>query len=127
MSSAPVYILPFDPKVPAGSQVVPNVDPVKLWSTTPSASKIPKVGSTRVFYNTPAQQDGSATTAIVSLGDNFGTKSGDERRELLRKAVGSGVKQIKDLGDGDKKVVIDASADPHAAGTCSGPSTVTFR
>jgi aminopeptidase len=52
----------------------------------------------------------------VSLGEGFDGKTGDARRELVRKAVGSGVKQAKELGDGAKDIIVDASTDAHAAG-----------
>ena len=115
MSSTSVFILPIDPKSQVSTRAVSDIDPVKLWSTTPVGSKAPKVGSTRVFYNTPAKE-GINVTAVVSLGEGFDKKQGNARRELVRKAVGSGVKQVKDLGDGTKKVSVDASTDPHAAG-----------
>ncbi|THH12680.1 hypothetical protein EW146_g7465 [Bondarzewia mesenterica] len=115
MYSTAVFILPVDPKGQAGSQVVPNVDPLKLWSTTPAGSKAPKTGSTRIFYDTPAGEQSTNVTAVVSLGEGFDKKKGDARKEIVRKAVGSGVKQVKELGDGEKKVSVDASADPHAA------------
>ncbi|THH09685.1 hypothetical protein EW146_g8613 [Bondarzewia mesenterica] len=103
MYSTAVFILPVDPKGQAGSQVVPNVDPLKLWSTTPAGSKAPKTGSTRIFYNTPAGEQSTNVTAVVSLGEGFDKKKGDARKEIVRKAVGSGVKQVKELGDGEKK------------------------
>ncbi|KAI0066202.1 hypothetical protein BV25DRAFT_1912978 [Artomyces pyxidatus] len=116
MASSAVYILPIDPKADAGTDAIPTVDPVKLWSTAPTGTKPAKVGTTRLFYNTPAaEKDQTSVAAVVSLGEGFKTKKGDAKRELVRKAVGSGVKQVKALGDGDKKVAIDASADPHAA------------
>ncbi|KAI0302575.1 cytosol aminopeptidase family, catalytic domain-containing protein [Russula brevipes] len=99
-----------------GSGVLPSVDPLELWNTAPTGSKPPKVGTTRIFYNTPrADQRDVSTTAVVSLGEGFDKKSDHARRELVRKAVGSGVKQVKELGDGTKDVVVDASTDAHAA------------
>jgi len=53
-------------------------------------------------------------TTISSLGEAFISKKGDERREIVRKSVGSAVKELKSF-DGLKDVTIDASADPHAA------------
>lgn len=52
----------------------------------------------------------------MSLGEAFGTKKDDARREIVRKAVGSGVKSIKALGEGISEAIIDTSTDPHAAG-----------
>ncbi|TFK42262.1 cytosol aminopeptidase family, catalytic domain-containing protein [Crucibulum laeve] len=107
MSSA--YVLPFDPAAAATSPVQ-GVSPVELWASTPSGDKPPQVGTTRTFYNTPA----GTTTTISTLGEGFAKKKGDARRELVRKAVGSAVKDLKAL-DGVKEVKVDASEDPHAA------------
>lgn len=115
--STKVFVLPIDPTSQPGSGVLPSVDPVELWNTAPTGSKPPKVGTTRIFYNTPRADQGSINaTAVVSLGEGFDRKTDDARRELVRKAVGSSVKQIKELGDGQKDIVVDASTDAHAAG-----------
>ncbi len=117
--STKVFILPIDPTSEPGSATVLSIDPVELWNTAPTGSKPPKVGTTRIFYNTPcalADQGNTNATAVVSLGEGFDKKTGDVRRELVRKAVGSGVKQVKELGDGTKDIVVDASTDAHAAG-----------
>lgn len=108
MSSMAAYILPHDPNAPS-AQVVADVDPAKLLSTTPG--KETKVGTTRVFYNTPADK----VTVLSSLGDKFASKTANEKRELVRRAVGSAVRQVKGL-DGIDRVDIDTTADPHAAG-----------
>lgn len=55
-----------------------------------------------------------ALTTIVSLGDGFSGKSDNAKKEAVRKAVGNGVKQLRDAGA--KRVAVDASFDPHA--TC---------
>ena len=68
-----------------------------------------------LFYRTPIQD----VTVLVSLCDGFESKTGDARREIIRKAIGSGVKSVKGLGDGVSETVVDASADPHAAGEIS--------
>ncbi|TFY74906.1 hypothetical protein EWM64_g9107 [Hericium alpestre] len=109
--SSNIYVLPV---TKGSAPAVQGVDPAKLWAATPASSKT-KVGTTRVFYDTPAGKEGTNVTALVSLGDGFERKTGDARRELVRKAVGSGVKEVKGLGDGEKKIAIDASADAHAA------------
>jgi aminopeptidase len=116
--STKLFVLPIDPtSQPGSATTVPSVDPVELWNTAPTGSKPAKVGTTRIFYNTPrADQGNTNATAVVSLGEGFNKKSGDARRELVRKAVGSGVKQVKELGDGTKDIVVDASTDAHAAG-----------
>ncbi|KAF9528163.1 cytosol aminopeptidase family, catalytic domain-containing protein [Crepidotus variabilis] len=106
--SASAYIFPYDHKT--SGKVAEEVDPAQLWSTTPQGDKPPKVGTTRTFYNTPT----SKVTTVSSLGDGFAFKSGDQRREIIRKAVGSAVRDLRNL-EGLKTVAIDASADPHAA------------
>lgn len=53
---------------------------------------------------------------MVSLGDQFVKKKGDERREVVRRAMGSGVKAVKGLWEGEKVVKVDAREDAHAAG-----------
>lgn len=103
------YIIPFDHQSTA--QVGDGVNPSHLWSLTPQSEKIPKVGTTRIFYNTPPP----SLTSIVSLGEGFALKKDEIKRELVRKSVGSAVKELKAY-DGLQDVVIDASADPHAAG-----------
>jgi aminopeptidase len=108
MSSSAV-VLPFDPS--AAPVSVAGVDAQNLWSSTPSGDKPPKVGTTRTFFNTPQGK----TATISSLGEKFAQKKGHERRELVRKSVGAGVKDLKNY-DGVKEVSIDASLDPHAAG-----------
>lgn len=115
-SMSSIYVVPVDPNAPS-TQAVPDFDSAKLWSSAATGAKPAKVGTTRVFYNTPSTE-GCNLTALASLGDNFSKKDGNERRELVRKAVGSAVKQVKALGDGveGSTVYIDASADAHAAG-----------
>lgn len=118
MASA-AYIVPIDPQAPS-SQAVPNLDPARLWSAVPQGEKPAKVGTTRIFYGALAGKD---VAALSSLGEGFAAKKGNTRRELVRKAVGSAVKSVKDLGDGMKDVAVDASADPHAAGKLTAART----
>ena len=120
-----VYVLPVDPKAPSAPAAA-NVDAAALWRSTPAAnrSKPPKAGTTRIFYDTPRGTDSKDVTALASLGDKWATKAGDERREVIRKVIGNAVKAVKALGedvDGET-VLVDASADPHAAGTSSALS-----
>ena len=112
---ASIYVLPIDPTSPT-SQAVSDLDTAKLWSSVPSGAKPPKAGTARVFFGAGTQNGSIA--ALASLGDNFGKKKGNTRREIVRTAVGNGVKKVKDIGDGvnGTHVTIDASADPHAAG-----------
>ena len=108
MSSAAI-VIPYDQQ--NSGNPIAGVDPAQLWALTPSGEKVPKVGTTRTFYNTPE----SKMTTLSSLGDGYASKSQEVKRELLRKSVASAVKELKSF-DGVKDVTIDASADPHAAG-----------
>ena len=115
-----VYVLPVDPKAPSTATAA-DVDVGALWNSTPAtkSSKPSKAGTTRIFYDTPRGTDGKDVTALTSLGGKWAAKTGDERREVVRKAIGSAVKAVKALGeevDGEA-VLVDASADPHATGT----------
>ncbi|KAF9028210.1 leucine aminopeptidase [Rhodocollybia butyracea] len=116
--STSAYVAPVDPNSPAS--LVPNVDIAKIWATVPRGEKV-EVGTTRVFYNTPE----SKITAASSLGDNFASKQGDARRELVRKSVGSAVKALKAL-EGLQEVTVDASADPHAAAVAAKLASYNF-
>ncbi|KAF7340945.1 Leucine aminopeptidase [Mycena sanguinolenta] len=95
-TSASIY--PFDPKAP--SKTVSE-----LW--TASVAKEPKVGTTRIFFS-------DKITALSSLGPNWAKKNAEGKRELVRRSVGSAVKEIKSI-DEVTEVVVDASVDPHAA------------
>ncbi|KAK0473103.1 cytosol aminopeptidase family, catalytic domain-containing protein [Armillaria novae-zelandiae] len=103
-------IVPHDPKSTS-----------ELWASAPTGEKPAKVGTTRIFYNTPPQQ----LTALSSLGDGFGKKTGTAKREVVRKAVGSAVKAVKAI-DGVKSVKIDASLDPHAAAVAAHLAQYSF-
>ncbi|EPS93995.1 hypothetical protein FOMPIDRAFT_156436 [Fomitopsis schrenkii] len=118
------YVLPVDPKSP--STTAANVDATALWNLTLSAksSKPVTIGTTRIFYDTPRGTDSKDVTALTSLGDKWATKTGDDRKEVVRNAVGSAikaVKAVKALGDevDGHTVFVDASADPHAAAVAS--------
>lgn len=103
------YVVPYDHQ--SSPKIVDGVDASYLWSLTPHGEKLPKAGALRTFYNTPP----SNMTTVSSLGEGFTSKNSEAKRELVRKSVGSAVKALKAL-DGLKDVLIDASADPHAAG-----------
>ncbi|KAG6855847.1 hypothetical protein H0H87_010104 [Tephrocybe sp. NHM501043] len=107
--SSSVFILPLDHG--STTKAVSGVNPTELWAQTPQGEKPPSVGTVRTFYNTPANK----VTALSSLGDKFAGKAPNVKKELLRKSVGSAVKQLKAI-DGLKDVAVDASADPQAAG-----------
>ena len=110
--STSAFIVPIDPKNPSNTaNAVPNVDIAQIWSTVPHGEQAPDVGTTRIFYDTPATK----VTAVSSLGQKFSSEKDVVKRELVRKSVGSAVKALKAF-DGLKEVVIDASADPHATG-----------
>ncbi|OSX68126.1 hypothetical protein POSPLADRAFT_1052257 [Postia placenta MAD-698-R-SB12] len=117
-SRSAVYVLPVDPRAPPRHTSV-GVDAESLWSATPAAAapKPAEAGTTHIFYDTPSEKGARNVTALTSLGDKFAEKAEDERREVIRKAVGSAVKQVRALGEGihGQTVFVDASADPHAA------------
>jgi len=114
MSSTSAYIVPFDHQ--STGDVASGLNPAQLWALTPTGEKPPKVGTTRTFFNTPPTK----VTTLSSLGDRFEKKNANEKRELLRKAVGGAVKDLKAM-DGLKNVAIDASLDPQAAGMHTTP------
>ncbi|KAI6031151.1 hypothetical protein BKA83DRAFT_2224403 [Pisolithus microcarpus] len=109
LMSAKAYIVPIDPQNPTSS-AVPTADPAVLWSKLPPSQKPAKVGTSHLFYGVP----GDDVTALVSLGEAFPIKKGNAHRELVRKAIGSGVKSVKTLGEGVSEAVIDVSLNPHA-------------
>ncbi|EJF56123.1 leucine aminopeptidase [Dichomitus squalens LYAD-421 SS1] len=116
-----VYVLLIDPSAPTATAA--PVDAAKLWHTTPAAnaSKPSKTGTTHLFF-------GNNITAVSSFGDKFAQKRGDERREVIRKTVGSAIKKVRELGDSveGSKVFVDASADPHAAAVAAHLALYSF-
>ncbi|KAI0816824.1 cytosol aminopeptidase family, catalytic domain-containing protein [Trametes gibbosa] len=118
------YVLPIEPTAPAAAAAV---DAAKLWKSTPSAvqSKPAGPGTAHLFYGTPKE---GAVAALSSLGDKFAHKKGDERREIVRKTVASAVKTVRNLGEGvhGSKVLVDASADPHAAAVAAHLAAYKF-
>lgn len=108
--SAKAYIVPYDHLTT--SAAVDGVDVADLWSSTPQGERPPKVGTTRIFYNTPSP---SHLTTVSSLGEGYASKNANQKRELVRKSIGNAVKDLKNY-EGLKDVVVDASLDPHAAG-----------
>ena len=117
------YILPHQPgTAAAATPTVSGVDQLGLLSKLPKPEKPPKVGDTKIFYDTPEGK----VTALVSLGDKFTSKPSNEKRELVRRAVGNAVKEIRNL-DGVNRAEIDASTDPHAAGESPPHITVLTR
>jgi aminopeptidase len=111
---ATAYILPHQPGATAtATPTVSGVDQLKLLAKLPKPEDPPKVGDTKIFYDTPEGK----VTALVSLGDKFASKKPNEQRELVRRAIGSAVKDVRNL-NGVNRAEIDASTDPHAAGEC---------
>jgi aminopeptidase len=87
----------------------------KLWAASRPKNK---TGESKLFYN-QVKGKPEALTALVSLGDGFSKKGDDAKKEAVRKAIGNGVKQLRDAGA--KRVAVDASVDPHAA--CKSPAS----
>ena len=59
------------------------------------------------------------------LGRGVCTKKSEVKRELVRKSVGSAVKKLKAY-DGLKDLLVDASANPHAAGVFFKPHSALY-
>lgn len=96
----------------------PNISADKLWA---SARPKNKVGEAKLFYN-QVQGNPEALTALVSLGDGFDNKAENDKREAVRRAVGNGIRQLRDAGA--TTVAVDDSVDPHAAGVYLYPGLV---
>jgi hypothetical protein len=109
--SSSAFALPYHPKISFGA--VPDINTAELWaSAVETNTKVPKIGTTRVFFNTPAAK----TTAISSLGSDFDNSETTDiaKRELVRISVASAVKAVKAL-EGIKGINVDGSIDPHAS------------
>ncbi|KAF9255019.1 hypothetical protein L218DRAFT_383627 [Marasmius fiardii PR-910] len=97
-----VRIIPHNPSSPSTKEIE-----AAFLGDRPS-----KVGTTRVLWGAPT------ITAVSSLGERFDSKKRDERREIVRKAVGGAVKAIRANLNTKEEVIqveIDAGLDPHAA------------
>lgn len=129
MSTAPIYVLPIQPSSSKTSSTTPPlpISPQKLWSSVPqnathpssSASAASGPGSHIFFAQGP---NGDQTIALSSLGKGFDKKNANEKREVVRRAVGSAVGKVKGVVAGAEAakgvdVRVDAELDPHAAGT----------
>ncbi|KJA19218.1 hypothetical protein HYPSUDRAFT_44470 [Hypholoma sublateritium FD-334 SS-4] len=120
--SSSAYILPYNPKSTVkGPEVANGVDASTLWSLTPGSDKPSKAATTRTFYNTPP----SKVTTVTCLGDAFPAKNVQEKREIVRRAIGNAVKDLKGY-DGLGEVVVDASADPQAAAVAANLALYKF-
>ncbi|EED79971.1 predicted protein [Postia placenta Mad-698-R] len=104
-SRSAVYVLPVDPRAPPRHTSV-GVDAESLWSEIPAAAapKPTKTGTTHVFYVTPSGNGAHNVTALTSLGDKFAEKAEDERRKVVRQAVGTAVKQTTPLSPFDSNL-----------------------
>lgn len=105
--STKAYILPLNAQ--SNPAPVAGINASELLGRVPHGSKPHKVGQTHVFFET------TNVTAITSLGEKFDAQDGNAKREILRKAVGNAVKELRAF-DGLEEVHVDASTDPHAAG-----------
>ncbi|ESK95549.1 leucine aminopeptidase [Moniliophthora roreri MCA 2997] len=94
-------VVPIDPAAPSANYA-------DLWNNSALGDSAKKVGTTRVFFTE------SKVIALSSLGENYSSKKADEKREIVRKSIGSGVKALKAL-DGVTEIEIDASQDAQAS------------
>jgi aminopeptidase len=97
------YLVPIDPSTPS-SNALPAI--ASLWV---GARPKDKAGETRLFHNV---DDQGRVAAAISLGTGPKAKT----PEALRKAVGTGVKKLRDAGA--SSVLVDAGGDLHTAGKC---------
>ncbi|KAF8992882.1 hypothetical protein BDQ17DRAFT_1432083 [Cyathus striatus] len=112
MSTTKAFVFPLDPA--AASSTKQGVNPTELWAKTPQGEKPAPVATVRTFYDTPSGSGG--VVALSSLGELYakGNTKENAKRELVRKAVGAAVKQVKEL-EGVKEVGVDVAGDAHAA------------
>ncbi|KAL0567710.1 hypothetical protein V5O48_014282 [Marasmius crinis-equi] len=118
-SQAQVRIVPHNPS----SASTKEIDSAFLGDS------LSKVGQARIFWGAPT------ITAVSSLGEKFDKKKENEKREVVRKAVGSAVKAVKGQLEGlntkDKvnetvQVEVDAKVDPHAAAVAANLAAYDF-
>ncbi|CAE7170327.1 unnamed protein product [Rhizoctonia solani] len=94
------YLVPIDPTTPS-SGVLPSI--TELWQ---SSKPKDKAGESRLFYN--VDNEGRLAAAV-----SLGTGSKAKTPEALRKAVGTGIKKLRDAGA--TSVLVDTNGDLHAA------------
>ncbi|KAG7100151.1 hypothetical protein E1B28_001930 [Marasmius oreades] len=118
-TQAQVRIVPYNPS---------TVSSKEIESAFPGDS-LSKVGTARVLWGPPT------ITAVSTLGDKFDNKKGDERREIIRKTVGSAVKAVKvnleglNTKENIKEVIqveVDDALDPHAAAVAAHLAAFEF-
>lgn len=92
-----------------------SVPPSQLWSTARPKNE---VAETKIFYGN-IKDSPDAITAVVSLGDaKFASGNKNKKLEIVRKAVATGVKRLRDAGAHSVVIDLEASGiDPRAAGT----------
>ncbi|KAF8761187.1 Cytosol aminopeptidase family, catalytic domain [Rhizoctonia solani] len=94
------YLVPIDPAAPASTSL-PSI--ASLWQGSKPKDK---AGETRLFYN--VDNDGRLAAAV-----SLGTGSNSKTPEALKRAVGTGIKKLRDAGA--TSVIVDGSSDLHAA------------
>ncbi|KAF7297466.1 Leucine aminopeptidase [Mycena indigotica] len=110
MSTATVHL--FDP-------TAPTQPASKLWPNPSTASL--KAGSSRVFHD----REKDSVTALGSLGPDFASKTGNARREAVRRQVGGLVKELASK-DYVEQVLVDTTHDAHAAAVAAHLATYKF-
>lgn len=90
------------------------VPPSQLWS---SARPKNEVAESKIFYG-QLKDSPDAVTAVVSLGGaKFANATWNNKMEIVRKAVATGVKQLRDAGARNVAIDLEAAGiDSHAAG-----------
>ncbi|EJD02539.1 leucine aminopeptidase [Fomitiporia mediterranea MF3/22] len=116
MSTSPDAYLSFVHPDQSTSQKENSKAAHRLWSTSRTSDSTKPLDSRLIFG------DDNSIKSIVSLGDSssFSKKPLHARREVIRKAAGKGITNIRDvaLSAGVKTVQVDAGGDPadvHAA------------
>ncbi|KAK7688417.1 hypothetical protein QCA50_008790 [Cerrena zonata] len=130
-ASSPIYVLPIQPSSKTTSAAPTSIplDTQRLWSSVPKNASDPSEASgAHVFYGVGPNSD--HTIALSSLGKGFEKKKGNERREAIRKAVGSAVGKVKGVvaekNEKPVEVTVDAQTDPHAAAVGAHLASYSF-
>lgn len=92
-----------------------NLEAQRLWTASRTTNSTKALDARQVFED-------NAVKSIISLGDasSWAKKSGDSRREVIRKAAGTGVGKLREvaLSADVKTIQVDATGDAsdvHAA------------
>ncbi|TCD63093.1 hypothetical protein EIP91_006020, partial [Steccherinum ochraceum] len=149
-----IYLIPIDPAHPTLDVGQFGLDStakfrVNIWNSVPGNEKgqpPAPTGTSYLFFDFPNDCD---VTVLSSLGPDYSqtestteTGSGSTtktesapatdklnlRKELVRQAIGSGVRKLKTLGESiwGKTVLVDASKDPHAAAVAAHLALYSF-